>query len=102
LLFTLLTRLYSLAAKYKLYKKLSKAAASAEVLSKLTKTIDAPSTPPRSLSQYASSPSFLPRKRMVEQALPLASFNPFSPVKDKGKQRLTAHSVIVSEVSSTN
>jgi len=39
---------------------------------------------------------------MVEQALPLASFNPFSPVKDKGKQRLTAHFVTVPEISSTN
>ncbi|KAK7468687.1 hypothetical protein VKT23_003190 [Stygiomarasmius scandens] len=56
-----------IAAKYKLYKKASKPP-------------PAPSTPKK------SQPS-LPRPRPVETTAPLSTFNPFSPEKNKGKQK---------------
>ncbi|THV06034.1 hypothetical protein K435DRAFT_849478 [Dendrothele bispora CBS 962.96] len=62
-----------IAAKYKLYKKVSKAPSKPS----------APSTPKRT----QASSSSLPRPRPVEITAPLSTFNPFSPVKNKGKQK---------------
>ena len=68
----------SLAEKYKLYKRLSKVSSD--------QPNDPPSTPKRSKPPYASS--IVSNKRTVEQAVPLSSFNPFSPLKQNGKERV--------------
>jgi hypothetical protein len=68
------------AEKYKLYKKLSKAAASAAE----TQPGPSPSTPQKRDSRPSS---LLSKPRVVESTAPLASYNPFSPVKNKGKQK---------------
>jgi hypothetical protein len=71
------------AEKYKLYKKLSKAAATAAE----TQPGPSPSTP----QKRDSRPSLLLSKpRVVESTAPLALYNPFSPVKNKGKQKATS------------
>ncbi|KIM88565.1 hypothetical protein PILCRDRAFT_2789 [Piloderma croceum F 1598] len=70
----------AIAEKYKLYKKLSKAAATAAE----TQPGPSPSTP----QKRDSRPSLLLSKpRVVEPTAPLALYNPFSPVKNKGKQK---------------
>ncbi|KAG0704375.1 hypothetical protein DFH29DRAFT_380764 [Suillus ampliporus] len=71
----------AVADKYKLYKKLSKAAAAAsETRPSSSQTPTTPPKPP-SRSRLISKP------RAVEVVAPLPGFNPFSPVKNKGKQR---------------
>ncbi|KIL71747.1 hypothetical protein M378DRAFT_241486 [Amanita muscaria Koide BX008] len=61
-----------IADKYRLYKRLSKEAAA---------TASAPKTPPK-------APVLLPSSsRVAEATAPLATFNPFSPSKNKGKTR---------------
>ncbi|KAG6817713.1 hypothetical protein H0H87_004504 [Tephrocybe sp. NHM501043] len=67
-----------IAAKYKLYKKLSKTAATSSA--KLS-SLDPPSTPSRSRPRTQ-----LVQPRVIETTAPLTSFNPFSPQK-KGKER---------------
>ncbi|KAG6381017.1 hypothetical protein JVT61DRAFT_5412 [Boletus reticuloceps] len=64
----------SIAEKYKLYKKLSKAAAAAP----------ASQTPPRSHSRLPARKS-----RPTESIQPLPGFNPFSPVKKSAKRNHT-------------
>ncbi|KAH8099393.1 hypothetical protein BXZ70DRAFT_1009203 [Cristinia sonorae] len=59
-----------IAEKYRLYKKLSKA----------NKPAARPSTPPK-------PHSILPKSRAVKTSAPPESSNPFSPLKNKGKQR---------------
>ncbi|KAJ7170127.1 hypothetical protein C8R46DRAFT_1266447 [Mycena filopes] len=73
-----------LAQKYKDYKRLSKAADAAQSSSKV------PSTPPRGQSQSRNSahPSLLLSKpRAITATQPLSGYNPFSPQKNKGKQK---------------
>ncbi|KAE9400523.1 hypothetical protein BT96DRAFT_1018723 [Gymnopus androsaceus JB14] len=59
-------------SKYRLYKKLSKAAA---------RTSSSTPPPPK------ASSSILSKSRVLETAAPLSSFNPFSPQKNKGPQK---------------
>ena len=78
------------AEKYKLYKKLSKAAAAAVVFSNLgqsTLSDGPPSTPPRARPPDPRPSIIRSSRRAIESAGPLSSFNPFSPTKNKGKQR---------------
>ncbi|KAF5352433.1 hypothetical protein D9756_006039 [Leucocoprinus leucothites] len=78
----------TIAQKYKLYKKLSKAATTASRSTSLPD--DPPSTPLRQTSSASKPPPklLLSASRLVETTVPLGSFNPFSPQKkDKGKQR---------------
>ena len=78
------------AEKYKLYKKLSKAAAAAVVFSNLGKSTPSdgpPSTPPRAHPPDPRPSIIRSTRRAIESAGPLSSFNPFSPTKNKGKQR---------------
>ncbi|KAG2120676.1 uncharacterized protein F5147DRAFT_756634 [Suillus discolor] len=70
----------AIADKYKLYKKLSKAVAAAACLSQT------PTTPPKSTA-HPSRSRIISKPREVEVVAPLPGFNPFSPVKNKGKQR---------------
>ncbi|KAG6890743.1 hypothetical protein C0992_013126 [Termitomyces sp. T32_za158] len=70
-----------MAAKYKLYKKLSKASAAQS--SSAHTSLDSPSTPPRSRPRSHT----LGQSRFVETTAPLSSFNPFSPQKNKGKEK---------------
>ena len=64
------------ADKYKLYKKLSKPAP------------HPPSTPPRDRASSSRVPHLLPlNARTIETTAPLTTFNPFSPQKNKGKQK---------------
>ncbi|KAF8633031.1 hypothetical protein AX15_001621 [Amanita polypyramis BW_CC] len=60
-----------IASKYRLYKRLSREAAVAP----------APSTPPKKAALLPSVP------RVAETTASLAAFNPFSPVKNKGKNK---------------
>lgn len=69
------------AEKYKLYKKLSKVAAAT---SQRPSTSQPPITPPRH-APSRSRVTLIPRP--VEVVAPLPGFNPFSPVKSKGKHR---------------
>lgn len=69
------------AEKYKLYKKLSKAAAAAD--STQPTQIHPPSTPQKRDTRPLL---LLSKPRVVESPAPLAIYNPFSPVKNKGKQ----------------
>jgi hypothetical protein len=72
-----------LAEKYKLYKKLSKAAATAAETQ--------PGAPPSTPQKRDSRPLLLLSKpRVVEPTAPLALYNPFSPVKSKAKQKHTS------------
>ncbi|KAF7784023.1 hypothetical protein Agabi119p4_188 [Agaricus bisporus var. burnettii] len=81
----------SVAQKYKIYKKLSKA--SAVPSTSIFRPNDPSSTPPRQTSSASKpSPKPLQSSRAAETTTPLASFNPFSPQKrDKGKQREIIH-----------
>lgn len=79
------------AEKYKLYKRLSKAAASLNS----SKNTSTPSTPPRSVpAQPKASTSILrSTSRAIQPSAPLASFNPFSPQKKskrEGKDRVSS------------
>ncbi|KAF9460150.1 hypothetical protein BDZ94DRAFT_1266769 [Collybia nuda] len=82
-----------IADKYKLYKKLSKAVAQGVVQPILFTSVNAnsasPSTPPRSRTRvsYSQPSSFLSKPRVAHTTAPLSTFNPFSPQKNKGKQR---------------
>jgi hypothetical protein len=89
------------AEKYKLYKRLSKASAVAAVFSGLSQSNDAPSTPPRSQPDARSS-AILSNKRTIEPAGPLSTFNPFSPAKNKGKQKDISRSLVPKEGSCAN
>ncbi|KAJ7596842.1 hypothetical protein C8J56DRAFT_850536 [Mycena floridula] len=64
-----------IAAKYKVYKKLSKPAV-------------APA--PSGSQKPSAKPELLPKPRDVQRPAPLSSFNPFSPQKNKGKQKEAA------------
>ncbi|TRM65935.1 DNA replication and checkpoint protein-domain-containing protein [Schizophyllum amplum] len=71
----------AVAEKYKLYKKLGKAAASTK--SKPSKSQGPPSTPPRGKSTDASTSLLPSTSRVAENTAPLPAFNPFSPQKKK-------------------
>ncbi|KAJ7040362.1 hypothetical protein C8F04DRAFT_254649 [Mycena alexandri] len=71
-----------LAQKYKDYKRLSKAADTA----RSSTASKPPSTPPR--GQSSTHPSLLLSKpRSIAATQPLSGYNPFSPQKNKGKQK---------------
>ncbi|KAG6832518.1 hypothetical protein H0H92_000147 [Tricholoma furcatifolium] len=70
-----------IAAKYKLYKKLSKQTTASSVAS--SSTSDTPATPPRLVPRSRQ----LAQPRNIATTAPLASFNPFSPQKNKGKAK---------------
>lgn len=57
------------------------------------KSADSPSTPPRSQPQATRSSLILTKPRVVETTAPSSSYNPFSPVKNKGKQRAPAQPI---------
>ncbi|KAL1951454.1 hypothetical protein VTO73DRAFT_603 [Trametes versicolor] len=70
----------AIAAKYKLYKSLSKA------VSSRSHPAARPSTPPSSAPrQPQASSSILPKARAVKVDPPLTTSNPFSPVKNRKK-----------------
>ncbi|KAH9846868.1 hypothetical protein C2E23DRAFT_851258 [Lenzites betulinus] len=70
----------AIAAKYKLYKSLSKAATSR------SQSAACPSTPPRSAPrQPQPSSSIVPKARAVKVDPPVLTSNPFSPVKNRKK-----------------
>ncbi|KAI6136476.1 hypothetical protein F5141DRAFT_1185438 [Pisolithus sp. B1] len=76
-----------IADKYKLYKKLSKSATT-------TTTCPTPSasqnpSTPRTRSSPSRTSATIPKSRKAEAVAPLPGFNPFSPVKNKGKERDT-------------
>ncbi|KZP31145.1 hypothetical protein FIBSPDRAFT_883424 [Athelia psychrophila] len=75
----------AIAEKYKIYKKLSKAAAQPQP----NPQDDSPSTPPRSAKRDTRPSLLLSRPRVVDTttASIQSQNNPFSPVKGKGKQR---------------
>ncbi|KAG5353222.1 DNA replication regulator sld2 [Termitomyces sp. T112] len=73
-----------IAAKYKLYKKLSKTTVASSLQSSSAHTSsDIPTTPPRSRPRSHQ----LTEPRLIETTAPLSSFNPFSPQKNKGKEK---------------
>ncbi|KAJ7492374.1 hypothetical protein FB451DRAFT_530121 [Mycena latifolia] len=73
-----------LAQKYRQYKKLTKATEPAPSI----RPSNPPSTPPRSQSRDSAQPSLLlSRPRAIAAAQPLSGYNPFSPQKNKGKQK---------------
>ncbi|KAJ7446401.1 hypothetical protein B0H11DRAFT_1745867 [Mycena galericulata] len=73
-----------LAEKYRKYKKLSKGVEPAPS----TRPSNPPSTPPRTKSRDSAHPSLLlSRPRPIVAAQPLSGYNPFSPQKNKGKQK---------------
>ncbi|KAG1825729.1 uncharacterized protein BJ212DRAFT_1295102 [Suillus subaureus] len=77
----------AIADKYKLYKKLSKAVAAAACLSQTRpSSSQTPTTPPKSTA-HPSRSHIISKPREIEVVAPLPGFNPFSPVKNKGKQR---------------
>ncbi|KIK70803.1 hypothetical protein GYMLUDRAFT_148856 [Collybiopsis luxurians FD-317 M1] len=73
-----------LANKYRLYKKLSKATPSEKLDDRKSTILARASTPPGKIPQ---SPSVLSKPRTLETTSALSSYNPFSPQKNKGKQR---------------
>ncbi|KAH7930526.1 hypothetical protein BV22DRAFT_1000481 [Leucogyrophana mollusca] len=75
----------AIAEKYKLYKKLSKATAE-HAPPPGQSSSHPPSTPPRPQARQSRA-GIISKPRAVEPAAPLPGFNPFSPVKDKGKQK---------------
>ncbi|KAH7914789.1 DNA replication and checkpoint protein-domain-containing protein [Hygrophoropsis aurantiaca] len=79
----------SIAEKYKLYKKLSKATVD-HAPSAGQSSSHPPSTPPRSQTRPSRS-GIITKPRAVEPVAPLPGFNPFSPVKDKGKKLDRSH-----------
>ncbi|KAF9056559.1 DNA replication and checkpoint protein-domain-containing protein [Panaeolus papilionaceus] len=80
-----------IAEKYKLYKRLNKAATSSgQSQYQQNTSIPSPSTPPRKTRPKDPPSILLSRTRQVEPTAPLASFNPFSPQKkQKGKEKAT-------------
>ncbi|KAI0720025.1 hypothetical protein C8T65DRAFT_634612 [Cerioporus squamosus] len=70
----------AIAAKYKLYKSLSKASSSGS-LSRPARA----STPPPPLPRQPPASSILPKPRAVKVDPPVATSNPFSPVKNRKK-----------------
>ncbi|KAI0041894.1 hypothetical protein FA95DRAFT_1610636 [Auriscalpium vulgare] len=77
------------AERYKLYKKLSKKApsSSSSQFPNASQLDARPSTPPRSLPRRPEpSASIIPKSRAIVTEI-ASSANPFSPVKDKGKQK---------------
>lgn len=77
----------AIAHKYKLYKKLSKAVAAATCISQTRpSSSQTPATPPKSTANPSRS-RIISKPREIEVVAPLPGFNPFSPVKNKGKQR---------------
>ncbi|KAI6047795.1 hypothetical protein EDC04DRAFT_2886598 [Pisolithus marmoratus] len=79
-----------IADKYKLYKKLSKSATAPSFSSGPTPSASQnPSTPPRTHSSPSRTSTVVPKFRRAEAVAPLSGFNPFSPVKNKGKERNT-------------
>ncbi|KAJ6504369.1 hypothetical protein DFH09DRAFT_291012 [Mycena vulgaris] len=74
----------NLAQKYRLYKKLTKGSEPAPS----NKPSNPPSTPPKSQSRDSTHPSLLlSQPRAISTAQPLSGYNPFSPQKNKGKQK---------------
>ncbi|KZT30749.1 hypothetical protein NEOLEDRAFT_1083099 [Neolentinus lepideus HHB14362 ss-1] len=76
----------AIAEKYKLYKRLSKATPSQASIAKPT-TSDPPSTPPRSQPGPSRGSFIAAKARAVHIAAPSSTVNPFSPAKNKGKQK---------------
>lgn len=78
----------AIADKYKLYKKLSKAAAAAATCLSQTRpsSSQTPTTPPKSTA-HPSRSRIISKPREIEVVAPLPGFNPFSPVKNRGKQK---------------
>jgi hypothetical protein len=74
------------AEQYKLYKKLSKAASATSISQSRPSTSQTPTTPPKHAPHTGHS-RIISKPRAIEVAAPLPGFNPFSPVKNKGKQR---------------
>jgi hypothetical protein len=75
------------AERYKLYKKLSRASVSLQPAA--GSSANTPSTPPRTqLTSSRAGP--IPKSRPAETVDPLPGFNPFSPVKNKGKNKDTS------------
>lgn len=78
----------AIADKYKLYKKLSKAAAAATCLSKTRPSSSSSSSQtPTTPTAHPSHSRIISKPREIEVVAPLSGFNPFSPVKNKGKRR---------------
>ncbi|KAJ7161326.1 hypothetical protein C8R43DRAFT_881040 [Mycena crocata] len=77
----------NLVQKYKDYKRLSKASEPAPSIRPST----APSTPPRGQSRHRDPTVLLSKPRSIEPAQPLSGYNPFSPEKNKGKQKELSH-----------
>ncbi|KAA1468069.1 hypothetical protein DENSPDRAFT_877809 [Dentipellis sp. KUC8613] len=81
------------ADRYKQYKKLLKPAKSVPSSSQSLQSSASgarPSTPPRSVPRKTEAPtSIIPKSRAVKTQA-VSSSNPFSPVKDKGKQKQVA------------
>lgn len=75
--------IFSSAEKYKLYKKLSKAPAASDE----TRPVDPPSTPLRSQKRDRHPSLLLSKPRVVDTITASITSNPFSPVKNKGKQK---------------
>ncbi|KAF8898939.1 hypothetical protein BD779DRAFT_1666694 [Infundibulicybe gibba] len=77
----------AVAEKYKHYKTLSKAAAAGGTPVIASSATVQPTTPPRSSARQYRAPLLLSTTRVLETTAPLTGFNPFSPQKNKGKQR---------------
>ncbi|RDB29104.1 hypothetical protein Hypma_015732 [Hypsizygus marmoreus] len=79
----------NIADKYRLYKKLSKPPTNSLPSTSTQRSSDPPSTPPRSRSRSRQPiPTLLlAQPRALETTAPLSSYNPFSPQKNKGKQK---------------
>ncbi|KAJ3882717.1 hypothetical protein F5051DRAFT_344133 [Lentinula edodes] len=73
-----------IANKYRLYKKLSKATSSVNPDSNRRSSSTRPSTPPR---KTEPSSSVISKSRALETTSALSTYNPFSPQKNKEKQR---------------
>ncbi|KAF5384848.1 hypothetical protein D9615_001358 [Tricholomella constricta] len=76
-----------IAEKYRLYKKLTKVTNKPVLLTSAHTSSDPPSTPPRSRSRSHQPPSLIIQPRAIGTTAPLSSFNPFSPQKNKGKEK---------------
>ncbi|KAG5654729.1 hypothetical protein H0H81_007485 [Sphagnurus paluster] len=80
-----------IADKYRLYKKLSKNINASGPSTSAHNGSEPPATPTRSRPRsHQPLPTLLTQPRAIETTAPLTSFNPFSPRKDKGKQRESA------------
>ncbi|EJD03705.1 uncharacterized protein FOMMEDRAFT_154809 [Fomitiporia mediterranea MF3/22] len=75
-----------IAAKYKLYKKLSKEAAQSHVAKEAHR--HAPSTPPRRSSDLPGPSSLVPKSRATAHAPTEETSNPFSPAKSPRKKQI--------------